>query len=70
MPPVYVVATKEPRTSQTSALLAPPFLLKFIQMGETAKDAINTGSLHSTAFKGKDPSSLALSELRKLIGKM
>ncbi|KAF4992289.1 hypothetical protein F66182_16527, partial [Fusarium sp. NRRL 66182] len=54
----------------SAALLQPPFIFKFIQMGDTAEDALNTGSLHSDTFKGKDPSAMLLSELRKLIPKM
>jgi hypothetical protein len=33
-------------------------------------DGLNVGSLHASAFKGQDPSAMALGELRKLIGKM
>lgn len=67
---VYIVPSTEPGATQSAALLQPPFIFKFIQMGDTAEDALNTGSLHSDTFKGKDPSAMLLSELRKLIPKM
>ncbi|KAJ5653740.1 hypothetical protein N7490_000743 [Penicillium lividum] len=67
---VYIVPSNDPEATQAATLLQPPFLLKFIQMGEKANDALNTGSLHSDTFKGRDPSGMALAELRKLIPKM
>jgi hypothetical protein len=67
---VYIVATNEPTATQEEVLLKPPFQIKFIQMGESPSGALNTGSLHSSAFQGKDPSSLPMGELRRMIGKM
>ncbi|RWA14487.1 hypothetical protein EKO27_g554 [Xylaria grammica] len=67
---VYIVRTTEPPSSQESVLLSPPFQIKFIQMGETPSDALNTGSLHSSAFQGKDPSGLPMGELRRMISRM
>ncbi|TGJ82963.1 hypothetical protein E0Z10_g5810 [Xylaria hypoxylon] len=67
---VYIVSTTEPPPSQESVLLKPPFQLKFIQMDANPGDALNTGSLHSSAFQGKNPSSMPMGELRRMIGKM
>ncbi|KAI3326737.1 hypothetical protein HD806DRAFT_520475 [Xylariaceae sp. AK1471] len=39
-------------------------------MGSGPGDALNTGSLHSSAFQGKNPSGMPLGELRRMIGKM
>lgn len=64
------MATAEPAASQESILLKPPFQIKFIQMGESPSDALNTGSLHSSAFQGKNPSGLPMGELRRMVGKM
>ncbi|KAG7294218.1 hypothetical protein NEMBOFW57_004288 [Staphylotrichum longicolle] len=67
---VFIVASNEPTATQEEVLLKPPFQIKFIQMGENPSEALNTGSLHSSAFRGKDPSSLPMGELRRMIGKM
>ncbi|KAK0624297.1 hypothetical protein B0T14DRAFT_545337 [Immersiella caudata] len=70
--PVYIVATKEPAASQSSLLdgTAGVFVLKFVRMDNQPSDALNVGSLHSSAFKGRDASTMRLGELRKLIGDM
>ena len=67
---VYVAASQEAAASQLSVLLKPPFQLKFIQMGDTPKNALNMGALHSSAFKGQDPSHMPMGQLRRLIAKM
>lgn len=67
---VFIVASNEPTATQEEVLLKPPFQIKFIQMGENPSEALNTGSLHSSAFRGKDPSGLPMGELRRMIGKM
>ncbi|KAK4184696.1 hypothetical protein QBC35DRAFT_466223 [Podospora australis] len=67
---VYIIPTQQPTSSQGSILLKPPFQLKFIQVGETPGDALNMGGLHSSAFRGKDPSHLPMGELRRMVGKM
>ncbi|KAF5664051.1 hypothetical protein FDENT_12979 [Fusarium denticulatum] len=66
---VLIAPTSEPASSQ-SAALKDSFIMKFIQMGDKPEDAKNVGSLHASAFKGKDPSAMILGELRRLIGKM
>lgn len=67
---VFIAATNEPTPTQASVLSGSSFVLKFIQMGDNPSDALNTGSLHATAFKGQNPSAMILSELRRLMGKM
>lgn len=67
---VYVAASEEAAASQLSVLLKPPFQLKFIQMCDTPSNALNMGALHSSAFKGQDPSDMPMGQLRRLIGKM
>ncbi|KAJ4243310.1 hypothetical protein NW762_014835 [Fusarium torreyae] len=66
---VLIAATTEPASTQTAAL-GGSFVMKFIQIGEKPEDAMSVGSLHASAFKGKDPSNMALGQLRRLIGKM
>ncbi|KLP01968.1 uncharacterized protein Y057_7813 [Fusarium fujikuroi] len=69
IPTVLIAPTSEPASSQ-SAALQDSFIMKFIQVGDKPEDAKNVGSLHASAFKGKDPSTMILGELRRLIGKM
>jgi len=64
------VPSKKIQAVQATVLAKPPFLLKFVKMGDTAGSAVNTGALHSSSFKGQDPSTMRLREIRKLIGKM
>ncbi|KAF5588626.1 hypothetical protein FPANT_6544 [Fusarium pseudoanthophilum] len=66
---VLIAPTSEPASSQRAAL-KDSFIMKFIQVGDKPEDAKNVGSLHASAFKGKDPSTMILGELRRLIGKM
>ncbi|QGJ00606.1 hypothetical protein CEK26_002050 [Fusarium fujikuroi] len=66
---VLIAPTSEPASSQATAL-KDSFIMKFIQLGNKPEDAKNVGSLHASAFKGKDPSTMILGELRRLIGKM
>ena len=65
---IYVIAFDGPEATSSSTLLNPPFLINFIQ--STDKGALNEGSLHSTAFRGKVAGSMAMGEIRKLIKKM
>ena len=67
---VYVAASETAQVSQSQAIQRPPFLLKFVKMGEKDGKSTNVGSVHSASFKGKSASQLPLSELRKLIGMM
>ncbi|KAF5602069.1 uncharacterized protein FSUBG_7904 [Fusarium subglutinans] len=69
IPTVLIAPTSEPASSQ-SAALKDSFIMKFIQVGDNPENAKNVGSLHASAFKGKDPSTMLLGELRRLIGKM
>lgn len=66
---VLIAPTSEPASSQATALKY-YFIMKFIQLGNKPEDAKKVGSLHASAFKGKDPSTMILGELRRLIGKM
>ncbi|RBA22467.1 hypothetical protein FPRO05_00814 [Fusarium proliferatum] len=66
---VLIAPNSEPASSQATAL-KDSFIMKFIQLGNKPEDAKNVGSLHASAFKGKDPSTMILGELRRLIGKM
>ncbi|KAH6640375.1 hypothetical protein F5144DRAFT_589863 [Chaetomium tenue] len=67
---LHTSGSQEAAASQLSVLLKPPFQLKFIQMGDTPSNALNMGALHSSAFKGQDPSHMPMGQLRRLIGKM
>lgn len=67
---VYVAASEKVQVSQSQAIQRPPFLLKFVKMGEKDGKSTNVGSLHSASFRGKSASQLPLSELRKLIEMM
>ncbi|KAG4293310.1 hypothetical protein FPRO06_12798 [Fusarium proliferatum] len=66
---VLIAPNSEPASSQATAL-KDSFIMKFIQLGNKPEDAKNVGSLHASAFKGKDPSTMILGELRRLIWKM
>ena len=65
---VYVTAFTGPAATASSALSTPPFMIKFIQ-GQ-GNSALTEGSLHSSAFDGKDAAKMRLSEIRKLVKKM
>lgn len=64
---VFVMAFESSDTS-TSILAKPPFLIKFLQ--KTEGSMLSEGSLHSSAFRGKNAAALLLGELRKMIKKM
>lgn len=65
---MYITDNPAPAESLVSILAKPPFILKFIRIEEGKEKT--TGTLHSRTMQNKNPSGLAMSEIRKLIKDM